>query len=72
MASDLTPEDEAKRRFVDGVDALNLKVQIEGPDPDSATRMRAIIAEHERQCAALTSKKRASHLALGKAQRLGS
>ena len=53
-------EDEARRRFVEETDALNVHAQRHGPAPDSASRMRAIIAAHEARCAALAEHERAA------------
>lgn len=72
MTNDVTAEDEAKQRFVDQVDALNLRAQIDGPDPDSAARMKAVIADHKRRCAALASAEAEARPDRGEPQRLGS
>ena len=53
MSQDLTAEEETRRRFAAQIDAINLRAQIEGRDPDAATDLAAIMAEHEAACANL-------------------
>lgn len=53
MSQDFTAEEDTRRRFAAQIDAINLRAQIEGPDPDAAADLAAIMAEHEDACVAL-------------------
>ncbi len=52
MSQPMTSED-AKRAFVRETDEINRRSQAEGPGAGAASDLAAILAEHERECAAL-------------------
>ncbi|WP_237478132.1 hypothetical protein [Lichenibacterium dinghuense] len=46
--------EDAKRAFAKVTDEINRRSQTEGPGADAASDLAEILAEHERECAALT------------------